>query len=68
MDTLSRSRRSSVNIVTRLRAGWLGLDSRQGSPSRPDQSCGPPSLLSSGHRCYFPGAWSAPLTSISCRG
>jgi hypothetical protein len=49
------SRTSWVSIVTRLRAGWAGIDSRQGqgrdflsSPPRPDQLWGSPSLPSNG--------------------
>jgi hypothetical protein len=60
-DSHSRNRGSSVTIVTSLRAGRSGLDSRQGqwwdsfsSPPRPDRFWGPPSLLSNGHREIFP--------------
>jgi hypothetical protein len=67
----------SLCIVTRLRAGRPGFNSRQvqwwdffSSPPRPD----PPSLLSNRYRrlltgaCKATGAWNWPLTSIYCRG
>jgi hypothetical protein len=72
---ISRSRGSSVNTVTRLRAGRLSFNFRQEHwrdlflpPLCPDRFCGPPSLLSNGHRVLFPwskaaGAWSWPLIS-----
>jgi hypothetical protein len=67
-----RSRRSSVSIVTRLRAGGPGFNSRQGqwwefssSPPHPDRLWGPPSPLSNWHRGLLQhskaaGAWSWP--------
>jgi len=53
------SRDSSVSIVTGLRAGRPGFDSRMNrkylsSPPRPDRHWGPPSLLSNGYRRFFP--------------
>jgi len=47
---------SSVGIVTELRAGRSGIESRWGRdfPSRPDRPWGPPSLLYNEYR-VFPG-------------
>jgi hypothetical protein len=53
---------SSVGIVTRLRAGRPGFDSRNGmefsySSIHPDWFCGPPLLLSDGYKWLFLRRW-----------
>jgi len=54
-----RSRGSSVDIVTELRAGWQGIASQQRQrsflfASASKSAMGPPTLLFSGYRRRFP--------------
>ena len=52
--TCSRVPGSSVGIVTELRSGWSGIESRWGTrfSARPDRPWGPPSLLYNGYRVF----------------